>query len=293
MWSLINHNALFYLYLLVIVVYTFVNYLHSKKHRNSFRRKMQIATWSDGGNPRIFGKEQIDWTRLKEILARNTNKTGKNTPRVIIFAKAFAVAIESVKKSLGKITFGTFVALPSVDVSVQVRVKRGEMSWVLLRDCEKKSIRELTREFEREVDTLKRGKHVRQNHHIRLIDRLPAFLVQLGMRVAMFFANDCGLDLPFLKLEKHPFGFFTISDISESGLSDSFGVLNPLMKCAINIQLGKPEERVVAVNDKVEIREVLNMNVVFDHRYADGSDGSKMMKRFVEYMSNMEKHLGE
>lgn len=292
-WSLIHHNTLFYLYLLIIIIYTVINYTHSTKFRNTFRRKMQIATWSDGGNPRVFGREPVDWTHIKEVLAKNAKKDAKTFPRAVVFAKAFAVALKSIKKSLGKITFGTFVIFPSVDVSVQVRIKKGEIAWVLLRDCDKKSIRELAQEYELEAEKLKKGKHVAHNFHTQLFDKLPAFLVQLGMRIAMFFANDCGLDLAFLKLEKHPFGILSIADISESGVADSFGALNPLMKCAINVQLGMPVERAVAVGEKVEVREIMYYNVVFDHRFADGTDGAKMMKELKEFLNNLDKHLAE
>ncbi len=48
--------------------------------------------------------------------------------------------------------------------------------------------------------------------------------------------------------------------------------------------INTPKKRIVVVDGKIEVRNTIMINVTFDHRFADGSDGAHMIKATKEVM---------
>ncbi len=53
LWSLIFDRSLFYIYLLIVIIYTGCHYLTKKGSYPGVRRKIAISTWQKIGDPTI------------------------------------------------------------------------------------------------------------------------------------------------------------------------------------------------------------------------------------------------
>lgn len=289
-WCAINRNGAFLIYITIIVGYTIANILKQRKYPNTFRRKVQLATWVDGGNPRAAAQMIADYDAyLSKITALNLPK-GTEPGLAVVFAKCFGTALFSMKKCLGKISFGNFVQFRHVDISVQVSLGPNDVGYVLLQRVEEKSLKELTAEYKTKERELREGKNTTHRLFRRLADNLPPFLFQAVARVLMFIVYELGISLKFIGLPKHPFGVLVVADASATGLDDSFAPLNPLMKCSQFYQICAPKETVVAEDGKVFVKRLFAIDGVMDHRYADGADGSKIIRLANDNLANFEKH---
>lgn len=288
-WCAVNRNGAFFIYLLIIFGYTLANILKQMKYPNSFRRKMQLATWIDGGNPRATEQMIADYDQyLSKIAGLNLPK-GAEPNLAVVFAKCFGTAFFSMKKCVGKITLGNFVQFKHVDISIQVPLGPDDVGYVLLQHVEEKTLKQLTAEYKTKERELKEGKNSTHRFFRRLADHLPPFLFQAVARVLMVIVHDLGISLKIIGLQRHPFGVLTVSDVTATGLHDSSGTLNPIMKNSNIYQLCTPKQTLVAENGKPVIKNMFVINGVMDHRYADGVDGSKIIRLCSENQANFEK----
>lgn len=284
-WSLFYMRSLFYIFLLIVIIYSVLNFIKSQSYKNSFRRKIAIASWIDGGNPRATGRLEFDMTAVDAAIEKHNSLDKQRVYKVIFFAKAFAMATKIVKKTLGKLSFGNFLSLSYADFCIQVQIKKGEIGHIVLRNCDTRSIQDLSSEYEQKFQQLKQGRNQTHNFHKKWMNKTPTFIVQAVLRVAMFLTYDLGLSLPFFHMEKETYGTMTVIDNEEFGLSDCIGPLNPIMRQTLLVCLNKPNKKPVVVDQKLEIRNIMVLHVSFDHRFADGADGSKLVDQFQGHIN--------
>jgi hypothetical protein len=290
LWALLTRSPLLWIYLLIVVVYTLFNFLKTNKYHNTFRRKMQIATWSDGGNPKVMGQVTIDVDSIREKLALKGGKA-KDTPLQVVVAKGMAMGVHTVKKNLGRLSLGNLMALPHVDITFQLPLPHGDAGYFTLREVDSKPISQLVQEYAVKEAELKCGKNPTHNLFRKLGKLLPTFIFQMVVRVLMWIVHDMDVSLGIIGLPARPFGFLCVADIQQTGLTDLYGTLNPLLKTTINVQICKATPRVVEHNNEIAIRNVVYAGVVFDHRYADGADGAKIIRIYEDFMANVDKHF--
>ena len=255
---------------------------------------MQIATWSDGGGPRVMGRIEIDYEKLtKAIKDRNYSK-GETVPSIVaMVAKGVSEGLFFIKKSVGRILLGNFIKSESMNVSISVRMENNNEWFVTLRDCHSKTMSQIQSDYEKAVKDLKDGKDPLYNFVKNLSEKYPSFVIQFVMMLVIFIISDVGVGIPFIGLKSFPFGMLFILDNSNTNTIDNYGILNPMFKTGIHMTLNKPTEKPVVNGDKIEIQRLMNVNVCFDHRYADGADGAKMIKKVYEYLDKIDEHLKE
>lgn len=291
-WAVFTLSPLLWVYVGVILLYTVANFIKSLSYKNSFRRKMQIATWNDGGNPKVMGQVQVDYQTFKEKLALKPPKNPSEAiPLAVAVAKGVSMGIHQVKKNLGHLCLGNLMPLQHVDVSFQIRIHKDDVFYFTIRRVDAKTLTELAREYHQKEAELRAGKNPTHRLFKALGTFLPGFLYQLVLRVLMWIAHDMAIGLSLIGLPARPFGYVTIADVHNTGVNDVIGTLNPFLKTTINMQIGKATPQVVCHKGEVAVRDIVNLGCNFDHRYADGADGAKFMRIYGEFIDNLEKHL--
>lgn len=291
-WCIATLSPAFWVYLTIIAGYTAINFFKSTKYHNTFRRKMQIATWNDGGNPKVMGQVPVDLESIHEKMASKQLKNPSEIiPISVILGKGMALGVTTVKKVVGRLSLGNLLALPHVDISFQIQLEGGDVGYITIRDVDIKNLSQLAQEFKEKEAEIKAGNNSTHNLIRGIASVLPTFLFQFVIQILMWITHDMGVSLSIIGLPARPFGFLTVADIQHTGITDMYGTLNPLLKSTINVQICKPEPQVVNYKDSVVIRNTLNVGVVFDHRYADGADGAKIIRTYYDFLENLEKHL--
>lgn len=86
-----------------------------------------------------------------------------------------------------------------------------------------------------------------------------------------------------LKPEQYQGGGFSISNLGMYGIKNFNAIINPPQSCILAI--GRSAKQAVVIDDKIEIRTMINISLSCDHRVVDGIEGAKFLsifKKFIE-----------
>lgn len=259
----------------------------------NFKRRVRIAAWNDTGDPTCFACVPIDLTRADAFLkAHNEKNPELRLTYTHIATKAVAEALYINKKINGTVSFGNYIHNESVALTVLVDVEGKNLVGAMANDCNKLGFIGIAEQLKKQVKKLKLKKDKDVNEQVKLFSLLPTFFIGMVVTVASFFTYNLGFSLPALKMNKEHFGQGIITNTSRSGI---FNVRAPLVNfmrtitvAVINNPRMLPQ---VDENGEIVIRKVMNFNVSFDHRFGDGSDAMKMIKKVEDIWQNPEKYL--
>jgi pyruvate dehydrogenase E2 component (dihydrolipoamide acetyltransferase) len=87
-----------------------------------------------------------------------------------------------------------------------------------------------------------------------------------------------------LKPEEYQGGGFSISNLGMYGVKNFNAIINPPQGCIIAI--GMSAKRAVIIDDKIEIRTMMDVNLSCDHRVVDGAVGATFLAAFKKYIES-------
>lgn len=87
-----------------------------------------------------------------------------------------------------------------------------------------------------------------------------------------------------LKPEEFQGGGFSISNLGMYGIKSFSAIINPPQGCILAI--GMSSKRAVVIEDKIEIRTVMDVNLSCDHRVVDGAIGAQFLAAFKKYIES-------
>ena len=87
-----------------------------------------------------------------------------------------------------------------------------------------------------------------------------------------------------LKPEEFQGGGFSISNLGMYGIKSFNAIVNPPQGCILAV--GASSKRAVIVNDKIEMRTMMDVNLSCDHRVVDGAVGALFLNAFKKYMES-------
>lgn len=79
-------------------------------------------------------------------------------------------------------------------------------------------------------------------------------------------------------------GGFSISNLGMYGVKNFAAIVNPPQGCILAVGTG--EERVVARQGKMEVRNMMDVTLSVDHRVVDGAVGAEFLKAFKHYLES-------
>jgi len=87
-----------------------------------------------------------------------------------------------------------------------------------------------------------------------------------------------------LKPEEFQGGGFSISNLGMFGIKSFNAIVNPPQGCILAV--GASSKRAVIVDDKIEMRTMMDVNLSCDHRVVDGAVGALFLNAFKKYMES-------
>jgi pyruvate dehydrogenase E2 component (dihydrolipoamide acetyltransferase) len=87
-----------------------------------------------------------------------------------------------------------------------------------------------------------------------------------------------------LKPEEYQGGGFSISNLGMYGVKNFNAIINPPQGCIIAI--GMSAKRAVIIDDKIEMRTMMDVNLSCDHRVVDGAVGATFLAAFKKYIES-------
>jgi len=208
-----------------------------------------------------------------------------------VFIKAAGEGLAYSSQVYGKISFGAFVPSPSVNLGLVVNLEGENLTGVVVKDTGYKSIREINNFLKAQVREAKVGRQKLINNFVKNGKHIPSFLGQLLFRVMTWVCHDFGFKLRILGIEPENFSWGGLINLTTFDIHDAYPPLIPGMMTVFTAAMNTPHLRPVVVDGNLAIRKIMNMNMTFDHRFADGSEAAKVVQVIQKVLENPTKFL--
>jgi hypothetical protein len=277
-WAFFCNWYLLLIYLLVLGTYFTIGYIKSKKALKLTRRKIQMATWNEIGNPSCYCEIELERESVDEFI-EDFNKKNPESP--INYSHCILKAIgEGIVPNNGKICCGNFIREESVDLCLVLDMNQDKFEYVVVEGCNKLSLLEIAQQIEKKKKENKSFFFDMKNNQI--LKFLPTWIVQCYLIIFSYLSYDLNLNIPFLGIKKNHFGFGLVVNTASYKIDNIFFPLSYLSRTVLVAAINSPKEIAVVKDGKVVPQKVVNLNLTYDHRFADGSDCFKMVKKMCE-----------
>jgi pyruvate dehydrogenase E2 component (dihydrolipoamide acetyltransferase) len=255
----------------------------NSKDFNTEWRKVASTIYRKPLDSKIFGSVEVDITELENFI-KEKRKAGIKITLTHIITLIFGRGIRyEVPEFNTYVRRGKIVQRKTVDAMVSVLMANGDMGSVKVENTDKLTINEISSILNNRIVNSRQGNENKTMQKKNIVAKMPWPLRNFFFAIYKKITIDWGFTIPFIGIKASSFGSYVVSNIGSIGLDRGFGALMPSANMALVLILGGDEKRPVVVNDKIEIRRMLNLSVTFDHRVVDANHGGKLF-RYVKYM---------
>lgn len=256
------------------------------KGSNPLRRKLAIATWSAPREGNIYGKLTVDATEAMAYCAWLRETTGEKVTITHLVGKACAMALAAAPQLNGRIRFGRFVPLPSVDIAFLVALEDGgNLAKAKVERYDTKTVAEAAGELRALAERLHQGRDDSFKKSMGPLKFLPTFLIRPLVTITGYLSGVLGLTVKPLGLEAYPFGSCIVTNIGVFGLDEGFVPPTPFAHVPVYVLIGAVKDQPTVVDGEVVVRKMLTITATIDHRFMDGAQGgtlAKVVRRVLE-----------
>jgi len=250
-------------------------------------RKITIGTWGNGGDPSIYSQADYDARPILAKIDALKSQGSKVTP-TIIAAKAIAVALKNNPHLNGFVRMGRVYHRDGVDIFLQVAAdkKSEDLSGVVIRDCDSKSLDEIAEEFYEKAKSIRNGEDKVFTRTKKAFHILPGWFAGPLLNSLSFVLYALNIWSPLLNAPRDGFGSAMVTSIGSLGLEHAFAPLVPYARCPFVIAVGKIRDDVVARDGEAVVQPTITFCVTLDHRVIDGVGAAKMAKSLKRYLAD-------
>lgn len=255
---------------------------------NSPWRQTAATIYKKPIDSKILGSVEIDVTYLEQYISQK-RKEGLKITLTHIFLLAISRAMRTDIPELNTyVKRGNIYEHPQIDTTVSVLLPSGEMGSVKIKNSDKITLNEVAEELSLAINSTKKGN---ENATMKNKERLAMFPWPIRNWIYAFLKKisiDWGISLPFMDVTPHSFGSFILSNIGTLGLDYGYPALLPTANISLVFMLGTVNKKPWVVDDKIEIRKIMNLSAALDHRVVDASHAGKLFKYLKMIVRNPE-----
>jgi len=296
-YGLFIDRRLIVIYLSILIPYYVITQLIlPNKRLNTIRKKLTIATWGHPSEPQAFVMHEVDITKtLKHIEKLNDGNGAKVTiTHAVTKALAIFFSVPGAEGFRGHIRFGNFHPSKTTDITILVDVEGGkDLAAVKINDCDKLSIKEIAQKCSEKVTRAKNKEDRAHNKRTGMMSILPTFVMGPLTEIAGYLGQNVNISIPALGITKNSFGVAVITNVGGLKLKNVLAPLTPFLNVPLLLAVGVVYRGVKVIDEKIEIRDLVNMNFTLDHRYGDAGAGIKAFSKFIQYIEDPENYNQE
>lgn len=255
-------------------------------------RRLSLGTWKAPNDPTVYGKLSFDATKLLQHLEKmNLHSEAKITPTHYA-AKAVAKVIGKHPDLNGIIKWNQIYVRDSVDIFLQVAIKgekhddKPDLSGAKIENCDKKTLEEIACELQGKCRLIRKKEDPQFKKTMNVSKLLPSWALRFFLKLSSFLIYNLGLHLPKLGLPHDPFGSAMVTSVGMWNIPPGYAPLVPFSKCPLIVCVGTIAKKPWVIDDKIEVRPILDCQFTFDHRFMDGLSGARMSHYLKELMEN-------
>jgi len=250
---------------------------------NSNWRKVATSIYKKPVDSKIFGSVEIDITDLENYITEK-RKLGIKITLTHFFVLTIARALKYEVPELNAfVRRGIVVARKSIDASVSVLLKGGQMGSVVLKNADQLTLPEAVEEMSRLVTDLRKGGESKTMKNKSALSNIPWPFRGWIFRLIKLVTIDWGISLPSIGLAEDNFGSFVVSNIGSLGLDMGYPALLPISNVSFVLILGGVNLKPAVAGGQIVPRRILSLGVALDHRVVDASHGGTLF-RFIKHI---------
>jgi pyruvate/2-oxoglutarate dehydrogenase complex dihydrolipoamide acyltransferase (E2) component len=248
------------------------------------RRKIALATWRAPREARIHAKVQIDLTKIFQFLESKKDSSFTITH---LAGGALARAIAAHPEVNGRVVFGKFKHFPQIDICFAVDIENGsDLAQCRVKNADKKSLREISQELIAGAAKIRSRDDAHYERSLAWVRSTPTFLMKPIIKCLSLWSG--GLGLKAFGQPGHPLGSAFISNVGRFEMQEAYLAPLPFARTPIYMAIGEVHDAPLAVEGRVEVRKVVTITAVADHRIIDGAHAGKLIKSFKHYFQQPE-----
>jgi pyruvate/2-oxoglutarate dehydrogenase complex dihydrolipoamide acyltransferase (E2) component len=256
-------------------------------------RKVAIGTWQTAADPSVYGMLEVDAGPAIAYIEKQRRETGVKLTLTHFAGRAVAEVLARHPDLNCVLRFGRLYPRNTVDVFFQVAADETgqDLSGMVVRSCNRKSLAEISREMQERVLEIRTKGDPAFKKMKNLMGLMPGMLSSIVLKFSSLLLYTLNLWTPLLGTPRDPFGSVMVTSIGSLGLDMAFAPLVPYSRVPVLLAVGAARETPVVTNGAVTIATMLNLCVTFDHRLIDGVQGSKMAKTMARIFADPEREL--
>jgi pyruvate dehydrogenase E2 component (dihydrolipoamide acetyltransferase) len=256
-------------------------------------RKVAIGTWQTAGDPSVYSVITLDVRRALKFIEKAQVKSEYKITVTHFVGRAIAHVLGQHPELNCILRWGQLYPRKDVDIFFQVASdsKGNDLSGFTLRQANKKSVVEIAKEIgegAKRIRTQGDPDYKKMKSSLKL---LPGWLSWWVIQFTAFIQYSLNLWSPLIGTPQDAFGSIMITNIGSLGLDFALAPLVPYSRTPCVLTLGAIRSAPVVVNNSIEVGQVIDLGVTFDHRLIDGMHASKMAKLLKEIFANPENFL--
>jgi pyruvate/2-oxoglutarate dehydrogenase complex dihydrolipoamide acyltransferase (E2) component len=250
-------------------------------------RKIAAATWGAPDDPQIYGDIEVDATALLAYIDEARRVTEARVSVTHVVGKALAYALGEHPDLNVRMYKGHFIQRDTVDVFFIVSAEKGaELSGVKVVEADKKSVVEIAEELAARAGKIRTGADEEFGKTKTNLARTPLRLLKRALKVSAWLTADRDMDLKQYGLPRQAFGSVMVTSVGMFGIQHAYAPLSPYYRIPFLVLVGEIARKPAVVEDKIEIRPLLNLSATMDHRYLDGYHAARLAGSVREYLDD-------
>lgn len=267
-----------------------------RKHHPSTFRKLAIGSWRTVDDPSVYGALTLRMEGALDYMAAFRKATGQHLTVTHMMGKAVAAVLAAMPDANAILRGSRLYLRKRASVFLQVASPdpvTGEidLSGVVLRDPERKTLVEIVDECQRRIDEV-RSRRDRELEGTRsLLSRLPGALVGPMLRLTSFLSYGLNLDLRRFGIPRDAFGSVMITNIGSIGLEEAYVPLFPNSHVPLVLAVGAIEDAPVVEHGVLVPAKVMKVCATMDHRVLDGAHAAVMARTLRAWFERPFEHF--
>lgn len=265
-----------------------------RKRNPSIFRRLAIGTWRTAYDPSVYGALTLRMEAALAYIEAFRAHTGRHLTVTHMMGRAVAAVLAEVPDANAILRGSRLYLRKRIGVFFQVVTEdpaTGEidLSGIVLRDPETKTLVQIVDECEQRIALVKRHQDRDLEQSRGLLGRLPGWLVAPMLRFTSWVSYGLNLRLP--GLPRDPFGGVMITNIGSIGLEEAYVPLVPYSRVPILIAVGAVEDAPVVEDGRLVPAKVMKVCATFDHRVLDGAHAAKMSRMLRAWFERPWEHF--
>lgn len=246
------------------------------------RRKIAVATWLAPRESRIQTKIQLELTAILEYLEQTKHQAITLTH---IVGAALARAIAANPEVNVRVVLGKVKPMPRIDLSFAVDMENGsDLAQCRIKDADKKTLLQISEELILGAEKLRARSDENYQRSVSWAKSIPTPLMRPVMKFLSLWNG--GLGKKGFGQVGHPLGSAFISNVGRFEMQEAYLAPLPFARTPIYLAIGQIHDAPVAIDGKVEVRKIVIITAVADHRLIDGAHAGKLIKSFKQHLVN-------